>query len=162
MKFSQFLFLFFCIGFAAPAAFACECIIKSHRNYFRDAEMVFVGTVENLKKESDLSVIPKEVKDARAQFTEFITFNVTKKYKGDKQTSIDAWSFSNPNACGGFRWKHGEKYLVYLFKSRIGDLAVETFCTRSRPVDTKDDRLIKESRQLDSFWFRLGSRVWPF
>jgi hypothetical protein len=147
------------LGFVAAsfgASYACTCDFRSHRTDFRNATAVFIGTVTEI---ADLTP-PQDIRDMRPQLAHFLRVRVEKRYKGELTEQI--WSYEIPYACGGFEFKVGDKYLLYVYKAEEGSRYASTSCTRSRNMAAGGELLEDELRDLNRWTFRFWSRVWPF
>jgi hypothetical protein len=147
------ILVFLLVGLGSTTAIACQPVILSHYKYFRKAKAVFIGKV--------LDVQPNDAEDPdeRKYYPYKIKFSVEKIWKGDN-TEITIVSDNGSGACDQLKFKTGEKYLVYAFGK---NLAVTTYVgNRSRPLNLKRDWTEKELDELNSFWFRLKSKLWLF
>ena len=78
-----------------------------------------------------------------------ITLKVVKSWKGSK-TQVVIWTDGTHELCANWKFKVGEKYLVYARKVK-GVLLGAEFCRRTRPLETTDAEQIKEFEELDKF-----------
>lgn len=141
------------ITIKASPAFSCSCDdFPEHRKDFRSAAAVFVGQVMDVDTGTP---VPDYLKSEAAQA---VKFNIEKSWKGVKDGEVTAWLHASSIGCPGFRFSAGEKYFVYAHRYKRS-LLVYTFCTRTRPIARQDEMGPKEFKELNSFWFRLKSRV---
>lgn len=146
------LFTFGLIAWTAPAVYPCSPDVKSHRHDYREAKAIFVGRVASIAAAPGVAEELGEGVDAK------ITFSVERRWKGANNPTISVLASYGPVACRGFEFHEGERYLVYAFGDK---LFVGTMFSRSRPIGREDEEARREMRQLNSFWFRLTSRL-PF
>ena len=135
---------------SATVAAACSCYSDSHEKTFRKTKAIFVGKL--------VSIGTDEIKKGDFPPLHSLTFDVEKKYKGAKAEKITVLT-GNPNMCSAFEFRAGEKYLLYVRK--IKDVPfVSSDCASSVELNstTAQDRM----KDLNSFWFRLKSRLWIF
>ena len=148
------------LALVAPATFACSCSgVPRHHKDFREAKAVFIGQVTSISEGVYASAnLPDDLKDEVARE---IRFKVGKNWKGAGRPEIVAWLDKGSEICSGLRFRDGEKWLVYAYEFE-GILIVHSFCSRTRPLETQDGYAEKEFKQLNSSWFRLKARLWPF
>ena len=144
------LFTFGLIAWAAPAGYPCSPDVKSHRHDYREAKAIFVGRVISIA--TPLGV----AEELRGEIDKKVTFGVERRWKGANKPTISVLASYGPVTCHGFEFHEGERYLVYAFGD---ELLVGTMFSRSRPIDREGEQAGKEMRQLNSFWFRLTSRL---
>lgn len=149
------------IGFAGTNAFGCLCEMRSHRQDFRDSTTIIVGTVTKITPKESADNVPSEIANSFGTIVEKVSFDIEKSWKRSA-SAVTLWSESSLGGCGGFRWTVGEKYLVYVVKSKGGLDAAATYCGRSRLFAQQSQAAAKELKQLDSFWFRTLTRLNPF
>lgn len=132
---------------SATAINACECNIEPHSKTFRKAKAIFVGKL--------IEIGTEEIKKEGYSLLYKLTFDVEKKWKGKKSKQITVFT-NGTNMCSAFKFREGEKYLSYVHK----DSYVTSECASSKEFssDPTQDRI----KDLDSFWFRLKSRLWIF
>ncbi|MDQ3848593.1 MAG: hypothetical protein M3261_06525, partial [Thermoproteota archaeon] len=70
---------------------------------------------------------------------------------------VVASTFGFPSLCGGFHIEEGKRYLIYAYRKGEKLIAVTT-CDRSMPLEDAD----KDIKNLNSIWYRLGARMYPF
>jgi hypothetical protein len=138
-------------GIYAPKGFATTIAIVSHRQEYRQARAVFVGTV--------ISVADASYPSFRGYM---VRFRVDKRWKGPSVPELNVRSDQGFRGCGP-RFEVGEKYLVYaLIEQEQPDdppeLAVD-ICSRSRRLDRHTSKDVREYKELNSMWFRLWSHV---
>jgi hypothetical protein len=87
-------------------------------------------------------------------------FKIEKAWKGSWKSEVSVFS-GRDFACGGFDFRPGEKYLVYVLDVEK-DLVAFTACSRTRPYSRSSVEADKELKRLDSYWFRLFAKAIPF
>lgn len=152
MKQKVLITIFALFVFNSDSVWACQPIIQRHTKYFRQSKSVFVGKVVNVTLNDN---------NADQIFAYKIKFAIEKSWKGNK-SEIEVFSDNGSPPCGQVKFRIGESYLVYVFKSDK-DLYVSTYVgNRNRPLSYENDRNKKEFAELNSFWFRLKSSLWIF
>jgi hypothetical protein len=137
------------LAFSISSFAVCDCFeILSHRKEFRKSKAVFVGEVvkienPNAEAREDL---PDELKN---ELGELITLKVIRSWKGSKTKQV-IWTHATYELCSKWKFKVGEKYLIYARKVK-GVLLGAEFCSRTRPLETADQEQIKEFAELSSF-----------
>jgi len=150
--FGLLLYVLSCIS-----VLGCECEIRKHGKDFRKAIAVFTGTITAVNSPT----APADISDMRPQSSRLIELHVDARYKGSGSDTEHVWSYEIPSACGGFEFKVGEKYLLYVYRAEKGSHYVTTACTRSGPISA-NGKIADELRDLNRPSFRFWSRVWPF
>ena len=144
---------------SAQNAYSCTCLQITHRKEFRQSDAVFAGTVIDVTE--DTSYVPPKLKvssalqniiDSTKRFV--VRFKVEKKFKGVKGQEVRVYAFQSDSGCSGMVFGIGKSYLVYADRTEES-LTGGNLCSRTR----KMDRSSKEYKELNSFWFRLSSRV---
>jgi len=144
---------------SAQNAYSCTCLQITHRKEFRQSDAVFAGTVIDVTE--DTSYVPPKLKvssalqniiDSTKRFV--VRFKVEKKFKGVKGQEVRVYAFQSDSGCSGMVFGIGESYLVYADRTEES-LTGGNLCSRTR----KMDRSSKEYKDLNSFWFRLSSRI---
>jgi hypothetical protein len=138
-------------------AYGCACDKPSHSRDFRKAKAIFIGQVieisSNEREANSECLLPYKIK-----------LRVEKKWKGGVSAEVMIKTDNGESACKGFPFRKDERYLIYA-SQRSGsskELIAFTWCTRSRPMSQEDESTEKEMKELNSFWFRLKARLWPF
>lgn len=144
---------------SAQNAYSCTCEQITHRKEFRQSDVVFAGTVIDVTE--DTSYVPPKLKvssalqkiiDSTKRFV--VRFKVEKKFKGVEGQEVQVDAFRSDFGCSGMVFGIGESYLIYADRTE-GSLTGGNICSRTRKLD----RISKEYKELNSFWFRLSSRV---
>lgn len=115
--------LVFAFLFCFESARACSCLRRdSPCKEFREADLLFVGTVKKLSyvKEGGFN-------DLKA------SFEIEEAFKGTKADTIDVFTSSQGTACG-FRFQEDEKYLVYGYLDKETNKFETNICTRTRYI----------------------------
>ena len=160
------VFLFGFLILSANVAYPCTCLRSSHLKEFRQADSIFVGQVIDISE--DKSFIPPQLNEEKhsretlafiqrmvASLRRYIVrFKVEKKFKGARGKEITLYTFESDNPCSGIVFTKGERYLIYADREEYG-LTAGGVCSRTRKLDETS----KEYRELNSFWFRLKSRL---
>lgn len=96
----------------SPAALACSCVYQpTNKAAFRKASAVFVGEVVS---KSTPKVPASWDDDDKAPFvSDVVTFKVEKRWKGARNSEVDAWLDVRYSHCSGMQFREGEKYLIY-------------------------------------------------
>jgi hypothetical protein len=129
---------------------ACTCDDPSLREKFRSASAVFVGTVTAIENASDDEF-------AEGGFVFRVTMEVERQWKGRRRDEVTLlWQFSSPE-CGGLMPHQDEAYLIFAYRARTS-LAVQTTCGPNSPAAFATHQIAR----LDSRWFRLTARLWPY
>jgi hypothetical protein len=139
------LTIVFILSASLPTFAICDCFaIPSHRKEFRKSKAVFVGEVIKIEdpKVEDREDLPNNFLSGYR-----ITLKVVKKWKGSK-TEVVIWTDGTHELCAKWKFKVGEKYLVYARRVE-GILIGAEFCSRTRPVETTDSQQIKEFEELN-------------
>jgi hypothetical protein len=113
---------------------------------------IFIGTV------IEVSLNDSDDAELRRLAPYKVKLKVEKKWKGDG-SEIRIISDNGEPPCGGFKFREGERYLVYAFGK---EMLAESWGSRSRPLDLEDESRRKELNQLNSSWFRWKARLWRF
>lgn len=137
---------------SSQAVYPCTCIAAGQRRSFRQAEAVFVGRVIEVRDFNGEQ--PSKVGWPAALE---VKLKVEKSWKRAKQPEITLLSQNYTGWCGGFNFVVGEQYLLYSY-SEGNWLMADSICTRSVPLAHASDQI----KNLNSFWYRLFARVFPF
>ena len=143
------LILILCV-LNTPLTYACSGEIHSHRRDFREARAIFIGQALEIIRNPR---IPEGYPSGEIDYA--VRFEIERKWKGARGAEITILVHS-PVTCSNFNFQEGERYLVYAFGR---DLVSTTIFTRSRPLEWENEETRKEMRELNSFWFRFGSRI---
>lgn len=136
----------------APAAHACSCGSPSLRSRFRHSDAVFIGKVVEMSPVQPSEDFPLAVSVVR--------FEVERRWKGARGREVAALAdFDSPGMCGDLKLAVGERYLIFAPREK-GRLRVYTDCGPNR--DAGWDQAADEMKRLDGFWFRFGSRFYPY
>ena len=141
-------FIFIVLG--TTVATACSCYSDSHGKTFRKTNAVFLGKL--------VSIGTDEIRKEGLSTLHSLTFEVEKKWKGTKGEKVIVFT-NNPNMCSAFEFREGQKYLLYV--RNFSEIPfVSSDCASSVEADSEaaQDRI----KDLNSFWFRLKSRLWIF
>ena len=129
---------------------SCSCVEQNTRQKFRAAQSVFLGTV--------IDTSPAHFAGELSTFFDLVRFRVDRQWKGNKKKEITlAAQYDVPGMCNDLPIDKGQQILVYATK-REGQLVLYRECGPNLPAKSAGD----EIKQLDSFWFRLYARVFPF
>ena len=142
------LVLLFVAG--AVVTTACECPIGTHRENFRWAKTIFVGEAVSV---GTSKLFNPKVSD-RPLYA--VTFNVERRWKGAGGREVTVLTDSCASMCCQIRFREGGRYVVYVHE----DSFVPSDCAWSAELDS--DKAGENMRDLNSFWFRLKARMWPF
>lgn len=125
-----FLTLLFTISLAESIS-ACSCMNRDTPcAEFREADLVFVGTVSRIIT----------IKDSDG-FSKYKTqFSIEDSFKGTSEKQIDVLTSTQGSACG-FHFENYERYLVYAYKDEKSKTFHTSICTRTRPVGLTDDEV---------------------
>jgi hypothetical protein len=141
--------LLFLAGVCVPKGFATTIEIVSHRHEYRRASAVVVGTVTSISTP----------RDGRGYA---VRMRVDKRWKGPRAPELTVRSDQGLSGCG-LRFEVGDKYLVYaVIDQETPDTPRELRvfpCSRSRQLDRLTAERVREYKQLNSRWFRLGSHL---
>ncbi len=133
--------------------FACTCEIEPIRKAFRKSKAVFIGKA--------ISIDDKSL-DKNNFYPFEVTFKVKKSWKGAKEDKITvkaAYPNSFENQCISFKIEKGNEYMIF---ARTDKLLVKTECSNSYIIERDDKFHQKNVKKLDSFWFRLWTKIYPF
>ena len=137
---------------SAQIVYSCTCSAANQRRSFKDAAVVFIGRVieiRELKEDAPYKGgFPVALK---------VRLKVEKSWKGKKQPEITVLSQQYTGWCGGFNFKVGERYLLYAYTEDKW-LIAHSVCTRSSPLAQASDQV----NNLNNFWYRLFARMYPF
>ena len=135
----------------APATPICDCFYyPNHLRAFRESKAVFIGEVTKVERH------PERPDGLETQVTQAITFKVIKSYKG-KKGQVRAWEDGFHTMCVKWKFEEGKRYLIYA-ESHEGELVVNGYCSRTRPIETKDPEATKEFVELNSVEFLRKAR----
>jgi hypothetical protein len=134
-------------------AYSTVCGCTSQYNAFRKSHAVFVGQFIEYGDTSQNKGGPHPIK-----------FKVEKMWKGKIQPAIIIYTYhlGDPKMMDVFELGH--KYLVYAYGKK---LLAGINCGPSEEIITDVTSAyykeqVERLRNLDRFWFRLFSRLWPF
>jgi hypothetical protein len=123
----------------------CDCFdYPDHSTAFKQAKAVFVGKVLRIDK----NAARPEGLENEVDYS--ITFQIDKRWKGPAGSTLVAWQHAEHALCSHWQFEEGVKYLVYAGASR-GNLIVSGWCSRTRPLETKDAKALSEFKELDKF-----------
>jgi hypothetical protein len=146
-----FIFTLFLVTLLTTTASACSCTSSdSPEQIFRKTQAVFLGRL--------ISIGTDEITKEGSSPLHSLTFEVEKKWKGTKGEKVKVFT-NNPNMCSAFEFREGQKYLLYV--RNVKEIAfVSSDCASSVEANSgvAQDRI----KDLNSFWFRLKSRLWIF
>lgn len=133
---------------SATEGLTCSCAHRSTREKFRQAELVFVGSVTDVRPSTS----------ADPMFIYAVTLSVEKQWKGPTISKIEVlWAFDNPHMCGDLPIVKGERYLIYADRAQ-GNYVVYPDCSPSGFAKDREEEITK----LNSRWFRLKAQLFPF
>jgi hypothetical protein len=136
---------------SAPIAFSCSCADPSQREKFREANTVLLGEVTEIRES-------KETDKNFSTYPFLVRFKVERQWKGAKKQEFVALAdYDNPGMCGDLDLKVGERFLIYAYREK-GRLLIVTDCGPNRRAEYAEEEIEK----LDSFWFRMFARLYPF
>jgi hypothetical protein len=126
---------------------ACSCSdFPSHREEFKSAKAVFVGRVLAIEKQLP---IPEVFDGEVPEVVYAIRLEVEKSWKGPKTGQVVVWLHASSISCSSWKFRSNERYLIYAREyKRI--LIVQTWCSRTRPLERNDAKSIREYNELDS------------
>ena len=134
---------------STSTAYSCSCAYPSIREKFRASDLVFVGQVVEIK---DAPLIKDSL------FLHSVTLKVEKIWKGKRRPEITVlWAWDNPGMCNGLLLVKGERYLIYTSREKEGYGVYPDCGTNYLAKDVAE-----EIKKLNSFWFRLFARLYPF
>ena len=134
----------------ASRVHACSCGEPSQREKFRKADVVFLGEIVEFHF---LNPILKNSELARS-----VNFDVKRQWKGSKQKQINVLlTFDIPGMCNDMPLAVGKRYLMYAYREKEGLISVTDCGPNLLESEASDD-----VKNLNSFWFRLGARLWVF
>ena len=134
-----------------PATPICDCFYyPNHLRAFRESRAVFIGEVTKVERD------PEAPEGLETQVTQAITFKVIKSFKGRKG-QIRTWEDGFHTMCVDWKFEEGKRYLIYA-ESHEGALIVNGYCSRTRPIETKNAEALKEYEELHSVEFQRKAR----
>jgi len=141
------------ILFSVSPAYSCSCGEFTQRYKFRTADIVFLGKVIESREIAPRGDVP---------FLYSVTFEVEKQWKGAKKSKVTLLAdWFSPGWCGGTALNPGSSYLIYAVRDPKEGLVTYTKCSALvGAVDSEE--VTREIKNLNSFWFRLRTRLWPF
>lgn len=155
--FSRMLLLLVCLGCATTSAFACTCVAAPLEQRFRKANAVFAGQA------ADDSQLPQKTTSIQGDGEQILS--VLKAWKGVTREFV-AIRFqelhdSAANCPTLFYFEQGKQYLVFAYGKK---LEVQTVCSDTweipgEPTSFGYKQMREYTDKLDSFWFRLRSRL---
>lgn len=105
----SFVILVVTLGFSTAQGTSCECTpIHSIKDKVRSADLVFKGVVQSVGRSDTLI--------AGTFPTNFVRFNIEKKYKTPKDFGskrLEVFTFQKTGARCGYEFKVGATYMVY-------------------------------------------------
>jgi hypothetical protein len=87
--------------------------------------------------------LPDELK---GELGVLIRLKVIKSWKGSKTEQV-VWTHATHELCSKWKFKVGEQYLIYAYKIK-GVVVGADYCSRSRPLETKNQEQINELKEL--------------
>ncbi len=152
MKIITKICIFFALLFVVNITiFACSCADPSQRQKFRMSNSVFLGEVTEIRDSNEKS------EDLKYYFYE-VKFKVQKQWKGKKSKEIIILAdYDTPGMCGDLGLKVGKRFLIYS-RNSLGKLVVNQDC----PISRNDEYAKDEIKNLDNFFFRIYSFMFPF
>jgi hypothetical protein len=126
---------------------ACTCDdFPSHRKEFRSAKAVFVGRVLAIEKTLP---IPELLNGQVPEVAYAVRLEIEKTWKGVKTREVIVWLHTSSLVCSTWQFRSNERYLVYAREYKH-ILIVDTWCSRTRPLERNDAQSIREYKELDS------------
>lgn len=142
------------IVFLGSAAFGCTCVDGPLARRYREAKAVFVGGLYEFENEE----IPK-IQNYRDGLPVLL---VKRSWKGVNRELI-AVDFDFPTRLGSCplltKFEDGIDYLVFAYGK---NMAVRAECSDTRKLTTEYRQINRDRSRLDSSWFRLKAKIWPF
>jgi hypothetical protein len=125
---------------------ACSCSdFPSHREEFKSAKAVFVGRVLAIEEQLP---IPKVFEGQVPEVVYAIRLEVEKSWKGPKTGQLVVWLHTSSISCSSWKFRSNERYLIYAREyKRV--LIVQTWCSRTKPLERTDAESIQEYKELD-------------
>lgn len=146
----------FAIVLLPVSGVACTCVFDSLKDRFLRAEAVFVGGLYDFEESEKAEI---------QNFNEGLpVLWVKKRWKGIHKELV-AIDFDFPKGSGGstcpffYQFEPKSDYLIFAYGK---DLKVAVECSDTQMLTTTYNNVHKEISRLDSKWFRLKARVWPF
>ena len=142
------IFLFLSVA----VSLGCECYSEPHGKVFRKTTAIFVGKL--------ISIGDERIQKEGYSPLRTLTFEIEKSWKGMNGNRIIIFT-NYSNMCSAFEFQSGSKYLLYAYKLKsYNNFYVTSECASSKELlsDSAQERV----KDLDSFWFRLKSRIWIF
>ena len=131
-------------------ALSCSCADPSQAEKFRKAEVVFLGQITAVSEHRPTS------KDDH--FINSVSFKVEKQWKGSKKSAISVLlGIDMPEMCGDMSLIIGQRYLMYAYHEKDELISYADCGPNIQAENAKSD-----IKNLNSFWFRLRSRLWRF
>ena len=131
-------------------ALSCSCADPGQAEKFRKAEVVFLGQITAVSEHRPTA------KDD--YFINSVNFTVEKQWKGSKESALSVLlGIDTPEMCGDMSLIVGQRYLMYAYHEKDELISYADCGPNILAEDAKSD-----IKNLNSFWFRLRSRVWRF
>ena len=132
----------------SSVVYGCSCGDPSVRQKFRSSDLIFVGEVENIS----------DAPGKHDLFLYSVTLKVEGQWKGSGQSDVNVlWAFDNPGMCNDLPLTKGQRYLIYTSLEN-GFYGVYPDCGANYFAEGRSAEIAK----LNSFWFRLGARLFPY
>ena len=112
----------------------------------KSAKAIFVGRV--LAIEETLP-IPKILNGEVPEVAYAVKLGIEGSWKGPKTGQVLVWLHRSSLVCSRWQFQPNERYLVYAREFRHV-LIVDTWCSRTRPLERNDQRSIREYKELDT------------
>jgi len=126
---------------------ACSCSdFPSHRKDFNSAKAVFVGRVLAIEKTLP---IPEALDGQVPEVAYAVKLEIEKSWKGSKTGQVVVWLHTSSLACSAWKFRPNERYLIYA-REYQHVLIVQTWCSRTRPLEWNDAQSVREYKELDS------------
>lgn len=126
---------------------ACSCDdFPSHQKEFKSSKEVFVGQVLAIEKQLP---IPEALDGQVPEVTYAVRLEIEKSWKGSKTGKVVVWLHSSSLVCSRWEFRPNERYLIYAREYKH-TLIVQTWCSRTRPLDRNDAKSIREYKELDN------------
>ena len=133
---------------------ACTCDdFPSHRKVFKSAKAVFVGRVLAIEKTLP---IPEVLNGQVPEVAYAVKLEIEDSWKGAKTGQVVVWLHRSSLVCATWQFQPNERYLVYAREYKHV-LIVDTWCSRTRPLETNDAQSIREYKELDTLRARNSS-----
>jgi Tissue inhibitor of metalloproteinase len=126
---------------------ACSCDdFPSHQKEFKSSKAVFVGKVLAIEKQLP---IPEALSGQVPEVAYAVRLEIERSWKGSKTGKVVVWLHTSSLVCSRWEFRPNERYLIY-GREYKHILIVQTWCSRTRPLERNDEESIREYKELDS------------